>query len=240
MSLSLKGIPEGHQFHFDLVNVLNTLLNVWLNECPLIVEIVTSLLSRYWEFAPQLLLDCASNPQEFGSRVATLIIHTKQWYVDEEKRTSQDPDPSQPPRPLQPYPPHQLPSWLETQVVDFLPSLNPRHELAFRQLVASSQFVEGEFKFNNLVSLIRDFFRISATDTPLTFILVRSHWSDRDQGASSLPFPSSNSHTFNFPRYELHHGWDRSHECLRRSWPVSLILPRWWSPRIDTRLTFPN
>jgi len=127
--------------------VLNSLLNVWLNESPAINETINGILSLYWQFSPYRLVERGSNPRNFGTFVAAVVLECKTYYRKHPLPPTHQPDPL--PQSIPPHNPSRFPQWLEDRVVEFLVSVPLHLHASFRQLVAEYRFVEGEFKYSS-------------------------------------------------------------------------------------------
>ncbi|GAA5899675.1 uncharacterized protein JCM6883_005949 [Sporobolomyces salmoneus] len=135
--LDFPAIPKGHKFNYDFIAVLEGMLKVWLAECPAILETVSALVTVYWEFAPCLVVQLASNAQKFGDRVGALVVSLARYY---------DAFPlSDPVLPTLSKTDISAALWLTPFIAEFERNVPVEKQAAFHRRVVESGLTEGEF-----------------------------------------------------------------------------------------------
>ncbi|GAA5892880.1 uncharacterized protein JCM6883_007502 [Sporobolomyces salmoneus] len=134
--IAFDGLYKDHRFHYDLIAVLGSILRVWLNECPSIVEILSGIFAFYWEFAPSLLSEWSSKPQRFGDLASAVVIALGHYY--DAYPTQADQKFSDPTLELDPS--------VESRVSDFEDYVPPDRKQKLRERIRDSRFVGEEIK----------------------------------------------------------------------------------------------
>ncbi|GAA5957897.1 hypothetical protein JCM3765_006195 [Sporobolomyces pararoseus] len=137
--LLFPGLPPSQHFHHTLHGTLLDLLNLWLNECPGIVDNVQLLLVLYSRFSPSSLARMINRGgQKFGDSVATLVQRGAEYYQSFPLGTQ---PPSGPSSSLD-----SAPSWLKEKVEEVLDDIPVARRRAFWDLVDSLRFTENDAK----------------------------------------------------------------------------------------------
>ncbi|GAA5847545.1 hypothetical protein JCM5353_007301 [Sporobolomyces roseus] len=80
-NLIIPGIRLGTRFDYSLQLSLNDFLNVWISECPAILELIQLLTSLYTDFSPILLEQLiGQGGQHFASVTSLLVQRTAKFY----------------------------------------------------------------------------------------------------------------------------------------------------------------
>ncbi|GAA5976368.1 hypothetical protein JCM5350_001436 [Sporobolomyces pararoseus] len=137
--LLFPGLPDSQHFHHALHGTLLDLLNLWLSECPAILDNVRLLLVLYSRFSPYLLSHLLKRGgQKFGDVVATLVQRGAEYYELFPLGTE---TPSGDTSSLD-----SAPSWLKDKVEEVLEGIPSARRSEFWNLVDSLRFTEEDFK----------------------------------------------------------------------------------------------
>lgn len=129
----------GTRFDYSLHLSLNNLLNLWISECPAILELVGLLTSLYTEFSPVLLEQLiGQGGQHFASVASLLVQRTAKFY--EKNRLDKDLEMGEP------HSTESAPQWLKEKydaIVGYVPE-DRRTKLW--DLIDALRFVKKDFE----------------------------------------------------------------------------------------------
>lgn len=145
------GLPSQQHFHHAFQGVSLDMLNVWLSECPAILDLVHLLFALYYRFSPTLLIQLFNRGgQKFGDVIAGLVTRTSHYYDEFPLKTDPTPGDS--------FARDQAPEWLKTRVDAVLPLVPADRQPELWDLVNSLRFSKVDvelLKTTKEVSLLR-------------------------------------------------------------------------------------